>query len=163
MDIQKSSLFSKSATTLIFTLMVVLVAFFSCVSPGIYDHSEKIPAAGWHKDSVVFFHVEIEDTISRHNFYINLRHSDTYAYRNFYIFLNSRLPDGRITRDTIEVLLADKEGKWFGKGFGALRDYRFEVRNNLVFPLKGQYSFWIEQAMREDQLTGISDIGIRID
>lgn len=142
---------------------IIVFTFLSCGDPGILDQSVKIPPDGWHKDTTALFVFENQDTILQHSFAINIRHTDDYAYRNLYLFLNTLLPNGRLTRDTIEILLADKEGQWLGQGFGKLRDYRFEVRNDLVFPLKGKYQFTIEQGMREEVLTGISDVGVRIE
>jgi gliding motility-associated lipoprotein GldH len=147
-----------------FALMfIILFAVLSCGKPGVFDQSVSIPPNGWHKDTTALFVFDNHDTISQHSFAVNIRHTDAYAYRNLYLFLNTLLPNGRLTRDTIEILLADKEGQWLGQGFGKLRDYRFAVRNNLVFPLKGEYQFTIEQGMREEVLTGISDVGVRIE
>jgi gliding motility-associated lipoprotein GldH len=80
-----------------------------------------------------------------------------------YLFLNTRLPNSNLTRDTIELVLADVNGKWLGKGFGAIKDNQIPVRNNLIFPIKGEYIFGIEQAMREETLVGLVDIGIRVE
>lgn len=146
-----------------FALLVMVGSLLSCGNRGVYDQSVKIPSTGWHKDTTAFFVFDSEDSVRSHRFFINIRHTDAYAYRNLYLFLNTLLPNGRLTRDTIEIFLADKEGQWLGQGFGKLRDYRFEVRNDLVFPFKGEYRFAIEQGMREEVLTGISDVGVRIE
>ena len=37
------------------------------------------------------------------------------------------------------------------------------LQQALRFPLKGIYSFHLEQAMRDEQLEGIEDIGLRIE
>jgi gliding motility-associated lipoprotein GldH len=147
-------------------LIAAVVILGSCGSRSVYDRSIEISERGWHEDSIVVFDdVIISDTISLHNFYINLRHSTDYRYSNFYLFLNTTLPNGRITRDTIEMILADNYGKWYGKGFGHIRENRILVRQNLKFPLKGSYRFAIEQAMREDDrvLEGMRNVGIRIE
>jgi gliding motility-associated lipoprotein GldH len=144
-------------------LFLPLILVISCSPGSIYDRSQRIPPQGWHKDSAAIFYINITDTIKPYRFFINLRHTDDYAYRNFYLFLNTTLPNGRLTRDTIEIMLADIEGRWLGKGFGSIRDNRFIVREILIFPQAGLYEFGIVQAMREDVLTGITDIGIRIE
>lgn len=139
------------------------ITLVSCDPSAIYDQSRKLPETGWFKDSVLRFSFEMADTLKPCNFYITVRNNDDYPYRNLYLFLSTQLPNQHVTRDTIELILANPEGKWIGKGFGALKDNRIPIRRNLLFPLKGNYEFRIEQAMREDYLLGISDIGIRVE
>ncbi|MCF8366077.1 MAG: gliding motility lipoprotein GldH [Bacteroidales bacterium] len=135
----------------------------SCDPSKMYDHSQKVPDSGWYTDSAVQFSLHMTDTLQAYNFYITVRNNDDYPYRNLYLFFNTSLPNRNITRDTIELILADTDGRWIGKGFGALRDNKILIRRNLMFPLKGVYQFGIEQAMREDCLLGITDVGIRIE
>ena len=138
----------------------------SCDRNMVYDHSLEISETGWHEDSVKKFDdVIINDSLSPFDFYINLRHSTNYRYSNFYFFLNTTLPNGQMSRDTIELILADRAGKWYGNGSGHIRDNRILVRKKLKFPLTGKYHFTIGQAMREDDgiLEGIRNVGIRIE
>lgn len=147
-------------------LLFASIFLVSCGRSSVYDRSLEIDEAGWHEDTImVFDDVIITDTVSPFNFYINLRHSEDYRYSNFYLFLNTTLPNGHTSRDTIELLLADNTGKWFGKGFGHFKDNRVLVREGLVFPLKGNYKFTIEQAMREEDqvLEEVKNVGIRVD
>ncbi len=113
-------------------------------------------------DYAAKFDVEVTDTVSLFDFYINLRNTVDYKYSNFYLFLNTTLPDGMAARDTIELMLADRSGKWLGKGFGKYRDNQMLVRAGLQFPMAGNYVFEIEHAMRDTLLTGIGSVGIRI-
>jgi gliding motility-associated lipoprotein GldH len=107
--------------------------------------------------------VAVTDTTTFYNFYINVRNNDDYAFRNLYLFLTTRMPNHNRTRDTLELILADPQGNWLGKGFGALHDNQILVRRNLSFPLAGSYTFSLQQAMRQDVLKGITDAGIRIE
>jgi gliding motility-associated lipoprotein GldH len=50
-----------------------------------------------------------------------------------------------------------------GKGSGSMRSCNIILNRNLRFPLKGTYHFEIEQAMRDNILNGITDIGLRIE
>ncbi len=150
-------------STGIFWIIAVILLSTACDPGRLYDQSRAIPPSGWNKDSAAVFRVNIEDTTSAYNFYINLRHTTDYRYRNFYLFLDTRMPGGQAARDTIALMLADKTGKWFGQGFGNVKDLQVPVRKNLVFPAKGTYTFLIEQAMRQDELKGISNVGIRIE
>lgn len=146
-------------------LAALLMLYFltSCDKNRFYDQSIKIPGHGWHMDSIAQFTVDVEDNSRFYSFYINIRNNTDYDYSNFYLFLNTTLPDGELARDTIELALADKTGKWLGKGFGRLKDNQMLVRPNLQFPAKGIYVFGIQHAMRDTILTGIENVGIRIE
>jgi len=98
-----------------------------------------------------------------YDFYINIRHSEAYAYRNIYFFVNTVFPNGNISRDTIECMLADIRGKWYGNGYGNIKENKILIRRNLQFQNAGLYKIVFIQAMREDELQGMSDIGILID
>jgi gliding motility-associated lipoprotein GldH len=149
-----------SCVGLLFAILLTLVA---CDTNQLYDQSAGIHADGWHKDTVAVFEVEVTDTTTFYNFYINVRNNDDYAFRNLYLFLTTRMPNNNRTRDTLELILADPQGNWLGKGFGALHDNQILVRRNLSFPLAGSYTFSLQQAMRQDVLKGITDAGIRIE
>jgi gliding motility-associated lipoprotein GldH len=79
-----------------------------------------------------------------------------------YLFLQTRFPNGNVSRDTLEIVLANAEGKWLGKGWGDIREDHVLLRKQLRFPLGGTYAFSVWQAMRQDTLKGIQDIGIQI-
>ena len=146
---------------ILFSLFLSMLV--SCDQARVYDSSITIVNQSWNKDSLVTFHFTIEDTISLHRFYINIRHNTDYPYSNIYFFMNGKFPDGNVTRDTIECLLADPKGKWTGKGSGKIRDNRILLREHLRFPASGEYTISIEQAMRDINLKGVEDIGIRLE
>ena len=92
-----------------------------------------------------------------------MRHTESYKYSNLFLFINSYFPEGTYARDTIQLILADQKGKWYGKGFGKIKEYQVMIRQGIVFPVTGIYKIGIEQGMRDNNLQGIEDIGIRIE
>ncbi|RLD40915.1 MAG: gliding motility lipoprotein GldH, partial [Bacteroidetes bacterium] len=92
----------------------------------------------------------------------NIRNSTDYRYSNLYVFLITKFPNNNLTKDTIECILADREGRWLGKGWGAVKENTILLSERMRFPLKGKYEFMIQHAMRVDTLKGIRDVGIRI-
>jgi gliding motility-associated lipoprotein GldH len=77
--------------------------------------------------------------------------------------MNTTFPDGKLDRDTLEIMLAGKDGKWLGEGLGDIWDNRILFKKNVSFPLKGEYRFELTQAMRLDPLPGIMDVGMRVE
>ena len=117
----------------------------------------------WDSKDKVRFDVMINDISSAYSFYINLRNTGDYPFCNLFIFLKTTFPDGRYAIDTIECTLADKEGKWLGSGISDVKFNRLLFRKGVHFPQKGNYIFELEQGMRIRELTGISDVGIRLE
>ena len=102
------------------------------------------------------------DTVSLCSCYINVRNTTDYPFSNLYLFIKTIYPDGKVAMDTIQLQLADKSGKWLGKGIGKLRDNQVLLMKDIRFPYTGKYVFEISQAMRVNKLKGIKDIGMRI-
>lgn len=148
----------------IFLISFLIILFYSsCDSNRVFDENFSFENANWDRYKPVSFKIEISDTISQNQFFINVRNTTDYKYSNLYLFIATQLPDGNISKDTIECILADINGKWLGNGLGNLKENNILLKNNLVFPKKGTYIFEFEQAMRVEILQGIADIGIRIE
>ena len=128
-----------------------------------FDERKVIPEAKWAMENRIPFDIEVDDTVSIYAFGMSLRHMENYRYSNLYVFLHTTLPNGNVTHDTIQCLLATPEGNWVGKSSGSMRDISFTLNPHMCFPLRGTYHFEIEQAMREPVLKGISDIGLFIE
>lgn len=143
------------------SILLVAIVVASCGNKNvIFDESVIINNASWNNEDLPYFDVNVEDTLSTYAFYLNIRHLENYRYSNFYMFLHSTFPNGSQTHDTIECILAYPDGRWAGDGSGSMRASKILLNNNLRFPLKGSYHFEIEQAMRDDVLEGITDIGV---
>jgi len=144
--------------------LILSLAFISACNPDlVYQDSKTIPEEGWHYQEKISFSVEIEDTTSLHNLYLDVRNTTNYEYRNLFLFLDIEFPGNRVLRDTIECILAERSGEWTGKGFGRIKSNRFLFRTDVWFPRMGTYTFTFEQGMREEVLHGIKDIGIHIE
>lgn len=142
-------------------VLLLIAILSSCGNKNvIFDESVVISNASWDNKEFPYFDVEVEDTLSAYNFYLNIRHLENYRYSNFYMFLHTTFPNGNQTHDTIELVLAYPDGRWIGDGSGSMRNNNILLNNNLYFPLKGNYHFEIEQAMREPVLEGVADVGI---
>lgn len=142
---------------------LLLVLLSSCNNDRVFEESIKIDQGQWHSDNILGFSTVISDTLCGYNMYIDVRNDISYSYSNLYLFMNTIFPNGTITRDTIECMLAGYDGKWLGSGSGNVRFNRFLFQPNIRFPVAGSYRFELEQAMRVEELKGILDIGIRID
>jgi len=153
--------FNKLNKFYIISLLLIFI-FSSCDSNTVYDKFLSV-GTEWNKNDVLEFDVEITDTTLSYKYFINIRNSTDYKFRNIYFFLNTEFPDGRRARDTIECILASTDGRWLGSGLGDIKSNRILLKNKIKFPQRGNYKFKVEQAMRVDNLLGIEDVGIRIE
>ena len=142
---------------------VVLLTLPSCNSSYVFEENKKIDNNDWNKQEPLVFLANITDTIHPHNVYINIRNAGLYPFSNLFLFINTRMPQGQIFRDTIEIMLQSPDGKWLGDGLGDIWDNRILFKPHVRFPQAGEYRFELFQAMRVSPLPGIMDAGIRIE
>ena len=140
-----------------------MVGFASCGPEPIFSDSAPVDPEGWQAEETIEFTWEVEDTIGTFDFFLDVRHDQTYPFSNLYLFLEFSFPNGRLSRDTLGCDLADVRGQWYGSGFGNLVDHRIGFHRETRFPLKGEYGLVVRHAMRKDPLPGITDIGFRLE
>lgn len=137
--------------------------FISCNSNRVFEENKEITKNNWDYNTPLSFKVNITDTVALHNMYINVRNAGFYRFSNLFLFVNTHLPNGITTRDTVEITLSSPEGKWLGDGLGDIYDNRYLFRKQFKFPMAGDYTFDLIQAMRVNPLPGIMDAGVRIE
>ena len=143
---------------LIFSILLLA----SCNRDVLYTDSVTIPENQWLLDFNPEFSAEINDTLSNCDLLFTIRTSSSYPFRNIFLFVTTTSPIGASITDTLEYMLADEKGKWFGKGLGELHELTLSYKPNIYFPLKGTYNFKIQHGMRVEDLNGVYDIGMRI-
>lgn len=141
--------------------LLIPIILCNCTDKDSYSNYHSFKKSEWNKSDVGHFEVPVSDTINPYDIYLELRNNREYEYRNLWMFVSIETPSGNIRQDTVNCLLADNIGNWYGKGF-SLYHVEIPYEKSITFPRKGNYIFKIQQGMREDILKGISDIGIRI-
>jgi gliding motility-associated lipoprotein GldH len=150
-------------SVLFLLLLSASVSITGCDPRRIYEKNEKIPSYNWEQNNSLSFLVDIHDTVSYYTIFLNVRNAGYYRFSNLFLFINTRLPQGQIQRDTVECVLASPDGKWLGDGLGDIYDNRILFKEHVRFPQIGEYRFDLIQAMRVNPLPGIMDAGIRIE
>jgi gliding motility-associated lipoprotein GldH len=143
----------------IFFVSLCMAFFWQCQSPCVYEKNASIPNQIWHRDSAVSFTFQVPDPSKNYYLNINLRHDLQYPYHNLNVFADLTYPNGKTQRDTLRFLLQNPEtGRYTGKGnaglfFNRIRYKLFEVQQ------AGTYKVVFEQAMRDENLLGVVDVG----
>ena len=148
------------ALTVLFLTGIML--FSSCDRSVFYEELKHVEGSEWKADDTLLFRFTITDTLQPYDLSFSVRNTTTYQFQNLYLFITAWYPDHTWSRDTAECILAAPDGKWYGKGNGKIRDSQFLFRKEVKFRRAGEYTIGVNQAMRIEELPGISDIGIRL-
>ena len=136
--------------------------FSSCTTIDLYEKSVAIPGHSWKSDFKPSFIFTIKDTTSYQLFLI-LRHNDKYNYNNIYINLSAKLPGSDSTRKIRkDLILATNDQGWLGSGMDDIYEHRIPLGDPERLKA-GNYTFTVEQIMREDPLNNVLDVGLRIE
>lgn len=149
--------------------LIILVVFLSaCDSAKVFEENIALENHIWNVENHPKFQVEITDTVSDMNLIVNIRHSAHYPFSNLWVFVNTTNPEGTQRTDTLECVLAAKNGQWLGSGLGDIWDIQIPLKTQ-AFSSSGYYTFEIEQAMRYgdkgriEQLPEVMNVGFRIE
>lgn len=143
------------------TLLLVLL-LSSCDPDMVYDQYIHTEGGLWRWQDAPEFKIDMADTLSMHNIYLQVRHTVEYPMSNLYIFVHVKGPTGQLIQDTVNLVLAKPDGRWIGRGTGNLRELQLLYRKNTKFAQSGTYTFTLEQGMRNPELP-VTDLGIRIE
>ena len=145
-----------------FILFVIAAVFSSCTDPVYYEKSYSFPKNTWNLKVRPMFKVEITDTSKLYDFTITLRTTTDYAFNNCWIYLNTKTPNKIKAREPFEIKITNPDGTWIGKKSGTIVEHMLSFKRR-KFPLKGAYFFELEQAVAQENLDEVLDIGIRIE
>jgi gliding motility-associated lipoprotein GldH len=149
-----------------FLICVALLAG-ACQTIDLYEKTVSIPGHAWKNSYRPEFTFEIKDTVSSYRLYLVLRHNERYNYSNIYVNLHARQP-GVDTVQSIryDLRLATNDEGWLGSGMDDIYEHRIPLtptEERFFFRKPGEYTFVIEQIMREDPLENVFNVGLRIE
>lgn len=143
--------------------LLTFIFLFSCKSSGEDVIMNSIDNK-WSKKQEQKFNLEISDPQNPKNIIFVVRNNNEYPYSNIRFIVNfTNLQNKKTDVDTLNYVLAKPNGEWLGTGFGDTKETFFQYKLNYKFPEKGKYEIGMIQAMRNDNLPGIEDIGVKIE
>ncbi len=150
-------------STSAFLLFTAILLLFGCTTKAVFEKNTEIVDGQWQYSYVPVFEPEISDTTARYNLFLNIRHSNDYAYSNMWVIVHTTLPSGKKMERRVELPLADKQGKWYGKDSGSLINQQVAIQSNAIMPEVGKYKFEVEQNMRTNPLPFVMSVGLTIE
>lgn len=143
------------------TLIIILFSLClgSCL-PGHNDYSEykELPVDGWPYNQSLTFTPDQGDSIANCTLSVALRHTNLYPYANIYLEVSYADTIGTTHRDTLNIKLADRYGRWLGKGVGPGFQIVDTVRTRHT-RIKGS-DIKVRHVMRVDTLREIDMVGL---
>ncbi|MGE5518939.1 MAG: gliding motility lipoprotein GldH [Candidatus Dadabacteria bacterium] len=144
-------------------VLIIGIGFFSCNTIDLYEKIVSIPNFEWQANFKPQFKFQIKDTTSPYQIYIVVRHNDKYNWNNLWINLYTKGPVDSIQKIQYELPLANKD-KWLGTAMDDIYEHRILLTpTGIYFRRAGEYTYSIEQIMREDPLENILNVGLRIE
>jgi gliding motility-associated lipoprotein GldH len=150
---------------------LLLTSYFisSCNTVDLYEKSVSIPGHSWKSNYKPSFTFTIKDTTSSYELFLVLRHNDKYSFNNIWLNISVKVPgaDSAVTFKADKELGTNEKG-WLAEGMDDIYEHRIElseklVDNNISLRKKGDYTFTLEQIMRQDPLNNVLNAGLRVE
>jgi len=150
-----------AVSKVLFAMAVIL--FQSCDTDLVLDRSQVFEGRAWYFKDIPQFEAVINDTTAMYDVLVNARINNDYPYSNLFVLMTRISPSGDTSQVRRELTLFNPDGSPTGMRKGTVLEYRVPVIKGQVFEESGQYTFLLEQNMRNNTLPGVLDIGLAIE
>ncbi len=127
-----------------------------------FEKSVGVGSAGWTYSDSVAFEFPVADTSGHYDLVLSVTHGEDFPYQNFYVRLNTHLPDGTVLSQPLSLQLADNFGTWYGDCSGGSCTTDISLQEDTRFTELGAHRLVVSQYSRRDPLPEITDLGFRI-
>ncbi len=128
----------------------------------IYEEVHDIENGQWAYGQSHAFNFEIVDTNLDYRLLLYLEYFTDYRWQNFYTEITTTIPGDSIKKDIISLELASKTGQWYGKCNSQSCRLTIPLQEKVRFEKPGNYSISFDQYMRDEDVRGISAIGLKL-
>lgn len=140
-----------------------LLSVAACDTRTLFHEYRSLPVVGWERGDTLVFEAEVPDSAVACRLFVEVRNRNGYPYRNLPLSLIWESPDGVCsTPDTLQLMLADANGVWSGKGWGGLFLSVFPC-GEITVSRPGIYRFKLTHRLPDEKVSGINDVGLRLE
>lgn len=140
-----------------------MVLLYSCSTLDVYEKTVFFPDHQWRSANRPSFGFTIDDTTTAYHISVILRHEDAYHFNNIWLKVTTQAPGDTAKTQLINVTLADNKKGWLGTGMDDVFEHRARITRLPVKLKKGNYTFTLQQDMREEPLQFVLNAGIRVE
>ena len=144
-------------------VLLVSYIFTSCTTIDLYEKSVAIPKHQWNSSFKPSFDFTIKDTSAPYRLFLVLRHTEKYNFNNIFVNVYVKGPgEDTVQKIQRDLVLATNDKGWLASGMDDIYEHRIELGSDQSLRA-GNYTFTIEQIMREDPLENVLNVGLRIE
>jgi gliding motility-associated lipoprotein GldH len=141
-----------------------VLLFASCTRINVYEKSIAINNHSWESGFKPSFTFNISDTTSYYNILLIIRHADAYNFNNIWLNIYTQAPGEKAKKQQLPIQLANNKKGWLGSGMDDIYEHRVLItREPVQLKKAGDYTFTLQQIMREDPLLHVMDVGVRVE
>ena len=133
----------------------------SCSEAPFYEKVYSFKNKEWKQDQKMKYVVDIQDTEKVYDFTVTLRTTTDYKYNNLWVFMKTIAPDGSSGRRPYQLMVTNPDGSWIGTKSGTIVETTLSFRQRKM-PIKGKYTFVLEQAITESKIDEVLDLVFRV-
>ncbi|MCW3087785.1 MAG: gldH [Sediminibacterium sp.] len=141
----------------------VALVLAGCGTLDVYEKSVFFPTHEWPSSNKPSFTFAITDTVASYHIFVIFRHEDAYHYNNVWLNITTQAPRDTVRTQQINITLADNAKGWLGTGMDDVFDHRARITRLPIKLRKGNYTFTLQQTMREEPLRFVLNAGIRVE
>jgi gliding motility-associated lipoprotein GldH len=147
--------------TKLFAFVVVFLFVTSCSKQPYYDKVYSFNNNEWTQRVKPKFVIDIKEADKNYAFTLTLRTTTDYKYSDLWIYMNTISPDGKKAREPFKICITNPDGTWIGVKTGTIVENQFKFGKSKL-PLKGTYTFILEQGITESKIDQVLDIGLNV-
>jgi gliding motility-associated lipoprotein GldH len=134
-----------------------------CETKQLFEQSTIYPNHNWPSKQATKYQFNVTDTAANYKIFFVIRHHNAYHYKNIWLDLIIKSPKNAITKQVLNLNLADDARGWLGSGMDDIYDQRIPMTASPIRLNKGVNEITVQHTMREDPLENILSTGIRVE
>ena len=148
--------------TKLFAYVALLLIGTSCSKTPYFDEVYSCKNHEWLQTVKPKFVIDVKEADKNYVFTLTLRTTTDYKYSDLWIYMNTISPDGKKAREPFKICITNPDGTWIGIKTGTIVENQFKFGKSKL-PLKGKYTFTLEQGITESKIDQVLDIGLNVE
>ena len=146
-----------------FILLSIFFVLSGCETKQLFEQSTIYPNHNWPAKQATKYQFNVTDTAASYKIFFVIRHHNAYHYKNIWLDLIIKNSNNAITKQVLNLNLADDTRGWLGTGMDDIYDQRIPMTATPIRFNKGINEITVQHTMREDPLENILSTGIRVE
>jgi len=148
---------------IVFILLCIFFVLSGCETKQLFEQSTIYPNHNWPSKQATKYQFNVTDTAASYKIFFVIRHHNAYHYKNIWLDLIIKSPKNAITKQVLNLNLADDARGWLGSGMDDIYDQRIPMTATPIRFNMGINEISVQHTMREDPLENILSTGIRVE